>query len=248
MKSAHHHRHRVEGNRTAMIQRIIVTTNLAILITVAGSFLGGNALANVGPVNDTPPTQSSATIRVTEPVTLSHYTYLPFAGRDFPPVVHVPQGEYLFVENWTHRVLGAGCESLTIDFPTYHFDPQSGELTIYAPYGPEPDLPLDDGEVGYLGSGTSLDGVGGGANGSLTKIQGLPLSEDNLTLRYVDESGTVTVDRQGDTITLAAGKTWVSDEEIETWDWLGAECVVTSTHYITNHAFQDRDKITFLPD
>ena len=204
MKSAHHHRGRAEGNRTATIQKIVAITNLAILITVAGSFLGSNARANVGPATDTPPTQSYATIKVTEPVTLSHYTYLPFAGRDFPPVVQVPQGEYLFVENWTHSVLGAGCESLMIDFPAYHFDPQSGELILYPPDGSEPDLALGDSEVGYLGSGTSLGGVGGGATSSLIKIQGLPLSEDDLTLRYVDESGTVTVDRQDDTIKQSA--------------------------------------------
>jgi hypothetical protein len=29
------------------------------------------------------------------------------------------------------------------------------------------------------------------------------------------------------------------------WDWLGAECVVTSSQYIANYAFQDRDKIVY---
>ena len=66
-----------------------------------------------------------------------------------------------------------------------------------------------------------------------------------MTLRYVDDSGAVTLDREGEPIFLEADQTWTSEEETETWDWMSAECVVTSTHHITNFAFQDRGKIVY---
>jgi len=136
---------------------------------------------------------------------------------------------------------------MCIDFPTYHFDPQSGELTIYTTDPPEPALVLDDDDVGYVGSGESLGGVGCGIHSDLTRIQGCPLSKDGITLRYADGAGVITLERQGEVIVLGPDETWISDEETETWDWLGGGCIVTNTHYITNHAFQDRDKIVYSP-
>jgi hypothetical protein len=65
-------------------------------------------------------------------------------------------------------VLGANCEGLCIDFPAYYFDPQSGVLTIYPP---DPTLVLADDEIGYVGSGESLSGVGCGAYSGLTRIR-----------------------------------------------------------------------------
>ena len=82
-----------------------------------------------------------------------------------------------------------------------------------------------------------------GASSHLIRIQWCPWPEDGITLRYVDEAGTVTLEREGEVIVLEADEAWVSDEETEVWDWMNPECVVTSTHYITNYAFQDRDKI-----
>jgi len=79
----------------------------------------------------------------------------------------------------------------------------------------------------------------------LTKIQQCPSSEDDITLHYVDETGAITVEREDKVIVLEPHEVWVSDEEVETWDWLGAGCVVTSTCYITNYAFQDRVKIVY---
>jgi hypothetical protein len=36
-------------------------------------------------------------------------------------------------------------------------------------------------------------------------------------------------------------------DEVEVWDALDADCVVTSTYRITNYAFEDRNKIVFRP-
>jgi hypothetical protein len=182
----------------------------------------------------------SSTIRATGTWTPTWQIHFPLVPRDFPLVVQVPEGQYLFVEYWTRSVLGADCPGLCIDFPTYYFDPQSGELAVYVPLSA-----LDDDDVGYVGSGHSLGGMGCGASSGLTKIRWCPFPQDDITLRYVDETGTITLERESKVIVLGAGEAWVSDEEPETWDWLGTKCVVTSTHYIANYAFQDRNKIVY---
>lgn len=228
------------------MRRLVLVAGVVISITIIGLFLSDDAKAGMEAMEDTSFPFSPSTVRATEVLTLTHWVYLPFACRNFPPLIQVPEGKYLFVEYWTHHVLGANCEGQCIDFPAYHFDPQSGELTIYATDPPEPALVLDDDDVGYIGRGISLGGVGGGANNSLTKIQQSPSSEDGITLHYVDETGVITLEHDGEVIVLGADEVWASDEGIETWDWLGAECVVTSTHYITNYAFQNRDEIIYL--
>jgi len=229
-----------------LMRRLALIAGVVIPIVIIGLLLSddGGVTADIGAVRDVPSPFFSL-VRATEPLTLTYWIYLPFACRNFPPVIQVPEDKYLLVEYWAHSVLGVNCEGLCIDFPTYHFDPQSDELIIYTTLPPEPALVLDNDDIGYIGSGTSLGGVGCGANSDLTKIQRCPLSKDGITLRYVDETGTITLERKSEVIVLGADEVWVSDEEIEIWDWLGAECAVTSTCYITNYAFQDRDKIIF---
>ena len=115
-----------------------------------------------------PTAQSPSTIRAAETLTPTYEVHLPSMYRNFPPVIQVPEGEYLLVEYWTHSLLGTNCEGLCIDFPTYSFDSQSGALTIDLP---DPALVLADDEIGYIGSGESLGGVGCGAFSDLTKIR-----------------------------------------------------------------------------
>ncbi len=227
------------------MKRLILVASVVIPITFIGLLLSndGGVTPGSGEVRDTSSQSSSSTVRATEPLTLTEQIYLSFARRNFPPVVHVPDGEYLLVEYWTHSVLGVNCAGLCIDFPTYHFNPQSGELTVYLP---ESALVLDEDDIGYIGRGESLGGVGCGAISDLTRIQSCPSSIDGITLHHVDETGTITLEHENEIIVLEVGEAWMSDEETEVWDWLGVGCVVTSTDYITNYAFQDRDKITYI--
>ena len=224
----------VKMRRLVLVASVVITPIVLISLLLGSD---GRVTAGIGAVRDTPTQASPSTGRVTETLTPT-YIYLPLVCRNFPLVIQVPEGKYLFVEYWTHSVLGVNCPILCIDFPTYHFDPQSGELTTYTT-----NPPLLDDDVGYIGSGESLGGVGMGASSHLIRIQWCPWPEDGITLRYVDEAGTVTLEREGEVIVLEANETWVSDEETEVWDGMEPECVVTSTHYITNYAFQDRDKI-----
>ncbi len=226
------------------MKRLILVASVVIPITLIGLLLSsdGGVTPGIGQVRDMS-SQSSSAVRATEPLTLTEQIYPPFARRNSPPAIHVPDGEYLLVEYWTHSVLGVNCAGLCIDFPTYHFNPQSGELTVYLP---ESALVLDEDDIGYIGSGESLGGVGSGATSHLTRTQSCPLSIDGITLRCVDETATITIEHESEEIVLEADEAWVSDEETEVWDWLGAGCVVTSTDYITNYAFQYRDKITYI--
>ncbi len=230
------------------MKKLSILASLLIPVVIVAFFLGlGNvskAEASAG-VASGKLSRPSAVIRVTTLFTPTHFVYLPFTCRRFPPAIHVPEGEYLLVEYWTHRVLSANCAGQCIDFPSYYFDPQSGELVIHSPH---PTLALDDADVGYVGRGTSLGGVGGGASSDLSKVEWVPSSQSGITLRYVDESGGVTLEREGEAIVLEPGAVWASDEMVEDWDWLGAGCVVTSTSYVTNYAFQDRDKVVFASE
>jgi hypothetical protein len=230
--------------RTLMLVRRLtlvasVVTPLAIISLLLGS--DGGVTAGIGAARGSPPTLSPPPVIATETFTPTVQIYLPCAYKNFPLIIHVPEGEYLFVEYWTHSVMGVDCPGLCIDFPAYHFDPQSGELTMYSP---DPPL-LSDDDIGYIGSGESLEGLCGGACSRLTTIQSCPVTEDGITLSYVDGTGTVTLEREGEEIVLEAGEAWISDEEVEDWDSMYPGCVVTSTHRITNYAFQERDKIKF---
>jgi hypothetical protein len=251
------------SGETIAVRRLIPVASAVIIIAIIGLFLSNDGKARVG--SDAmvhSPAEYPSTVRATETLTPTSQVYLPFVYRNFPPVqvylpfvyrnfppvIQVPEGEYLLVEYWTHSVLGTNCEGLCIDFPIYYFDSQSGVLTIDPP---DPTLVLADDEIGYVGSGESLSGVGCGACSGLTKIRQCPLTVygagADVTLHYADETGAITLEREGELIALEPGEAWVSDEEIEVWDWNGEGCIVTSTHYITNYAFQDRDKIVYPP-
>lgn len=230
-----------------VVRRLLFIVSVIIVGAVIGLLMEEDAEAGLDVEDGLPVTSFPApfALKSVDPLTLTNHVYLPLACRNRPTGAQVPAGQYLFVEYHKHTVLGAGCESLCIDFPGYAFEPRSGELTIYTTEPPEPALVLNEGEIGYLGTLVSLTGKGCGASGVLTKVQTIPFFQDDLTLRHVDEAGVATLERQDETLVLQPGEGWVSDEEIETWDWLGAGCVVTGTYHITNHAFQDRRKIKY---
>ncbi len=217
-------------------------------IVVTALFLGGCGEARAATAvlagdslgSDTPTLDTKAA------TTLTATVYLPFVCDTTPVAVEVPEGEYLLVESWTHSVLGAGCEGLCIDFPGYSFDVQHGELDVYTTEPPDPALVLGEYDIGFVGSGTSMGGAGCGVSSGLDKVEHCPWSQDGVELRSVNDAGVVTLTVQGETVVLESGGVWTGEEETETWDWLGAGCVVTSTRSISNYGFQDRDTITYI--
>ena len=226
--------------RLVLIAAVMTPIAIVVLLLYSGS----GAAADIAAKDNSP--RFSSAFRVMGTLTLPHKIYLPLESKSFPSPIQVPQGKYLLVEYWTHRVLGMHCHGLCVDFPTYYFDVQSGELDIYTVGTPSPGLVLGDDDIGYAGIGLSISGTGCGVNSHLTKISSCPFSRGNITLYDVDEAGTTSLGREGRIIVLKAGETWLK-EEVETWESNHPQCVITNTHRITNHAFQDRDKITFAP-
>ncbi len=227
--------------KRSIFASIVISGAIIVLLLCYGSQVAADAgVANVSAQF------SSPAAKLTSTFTPSHWIYLPFVGANSPLPIRAPEGQYLLVEYWTHRVMGASCMALCVDFPTYNFDPQSGVL-FYAPVHLDPAMVLGDDDVGYMGSGESIGGLGCGAGSDLTKIASYPSSQDGITLRYADELGTVTLERQGQTTVLEPGETWAGEEQVQVWDWMDPACVVTSTQRLTNYAFQDRDKIVYSP-
>jgi hypothetical protein len=146
---------------------------------------------------------------------------------------------YLFVERWEHQVRGPGCGMMLIDFPTYQFYPDSGILRLYLYFGRNP--LLEDTDVGYCGSGRSVEGHNSGGEASkLLRIVTLPFEVGDLQVRSVDPGGAVLAVRGGEDIALAPGAE-------RRWQWVGngetPGCTVTTTLRVTNYGYQDRSKI-----
>jgi hypothetical protein len=170
-------------------------------------------------------------------------------------------GKYLFIEFWNHET-GSGTLPMTaIDFPHYYFDPDNGTLSINA----SDSITLSTTDLGFIGIGTSLsEAAGMGAASGLTVIDLLPYStkvylytrqadqqtvthmeetrEVTLTLLSAAQNGTISIELDGQTMTLASGKSWMQTVEKDIRDnQYNGHLILTST--LTNHGWQDRAKI-----
>lgn len=99
-----------------LVRRLALVAGVMMLMTVISLLLGsdGGVTAGIRPSRRLSPPPVSAT----ETFTPTVQVYLPCAYKNFPLIIHVPEGEYLFVEYWTHSVMGVDCPGLCIDFPT----------------------------------------------------------------------------------------------------------------------------------
>lgn len=215
------------------------------VVLLAGLYAGHDDRAVAYVANEPPalPLQESApTLSLSDTPTLTHPVYLPSLRKATVPLTETLKTRYLLVEYWTHQHGEENCgPPIFIDFPTYSFHPPSGVLNVY--YG-NPVLEKDD--VGYVGSGDSLSGgLGGGISSYLTTFETCPFTRNEIVLRSFDETGTVFLDRAGEAIILIAGAEWISSTVAAYKDPVTRGCIVTTTHRITNYAFQARDKIEY---
>ena len=173
-------------------------------------------------------------------LTLTQRVYLPFTVFSPLPLTETLKTRYLFVEYWTHEASEGDCgPSLCIDFPSYAFCPETGELGVY--WG-NPELGAED--IGYVGRGRSLGGTNCGEASQLTAFEALPVVVDEVTLSAVEDSGTVSLTRQGEAIRLRPHTYWIS-RTVAVRATVWGSCTVTTTRYIANYAFQDRGKIVY---
>ena len=183
-----------------------------------------------------------------------------------PSTVPAPGGKYLFVEFW-NRVDGTGkLPAMAIDFPAYHFDTRTGSLK---PFGPAQPFTLAPADWGFFGHGTSRAGAAGtGAVSDLAAISNLPTSieialptgsikttsdlpqeewrQANLQLLAVSTDGTLTLEIDGEPVTLPAGEKWSRTTEADVnVDPYNGQLVITSS--LTNYGWQDRARLTGSP-
>jgi hypothetical protein len=173
-----------------------------------------------------------------------------------------PSDKYLFIQYW-NKVAGTGTlPALAIDFPDYGFDPKTGTLS---PFNPNRSITLASTALGFIGHGTSRSGdAGTGAVSSLDTIDQLPYSIDvgmftgsvnlqagpnmeetkpvGLKVLSVAEDGTISIELDNQTITLAPGQSWTQTVEagVNEGQYKG---LLTMTSTLTNYGWQDRSKI-----
>lgn len=156
---------------------------------------------------------------------------------------HTPLANYVLVESWQHRFYADACGDILLDFRVYEFQPQDGSLSIYA-FLTGKNLTLNPDDFGYIGNGFSLGGAGSGVNSDLTKFRAYPVKlNKKTTLKRIDEAGMITLDYQDEVMQLEANSRWVISETVKQPNPANKNCIVTTTHYIDNHAFQRRAKI-----
>ncbi len=170
--------------------------------------------------------------------------------------------KYLFIQYW-NKVDGTGkLPALAIDFPDYRFDPKTGTLSHF---NPTRAITLASTAWGFIGHGTSRSGdAGTGAVSSLSTIDQLTYSIDvamftgsinlqagpnmeetksvGLKILAVAEDGTISIELDNQTITLAPGQSWTQTVEagVNEGQYTG---LLTLTSTLTNYGWQDRSMI-----
>ena len=165
----------------------------------------------------------------------------------------IPSDQYAFVERWIEISQGS---SMFIDFPTYHFDPNTGALA--------PDIvppgrwfPLEDFtqlKVAY-GRGTSRTGQAGtGANSRVFAVTELPFTEPPkedadvaVTIEGIDAYGVAYLLRGDQSIVLQPGEEWTWEGK-STIDWSGNRLEMVVKERISNFGLLDKAGIQLIKD
>ncbi|MCB0163712.1 MAG: hypothetical protein KDI79_05770 [Anaerolineae bacterium] len=216
---------------------LAVISGLVGLVTLVSFFyyinpsLAGGGLATRPVVDRSPRFEPTIEIMATQNI------YLPLVQKISPPLNETLKEKYLLVEHWTTEEWSSGCPGLIIDFPTYYFDTQTGDLFITV------NPVLMSTNMGYMGYGTSLTGASGGINSNLARFEAAPYTVSDTTLHAVTASGQITMTHKNEAIVLLPGTNWVSPPIIDSGAMGIPECVITATHRLTNYGFQERSRI-----
>lgn len=155
----------------------------------------------------------------------------------------VPDGEYLFVEDFTVNDgvstsdTGLCPYGAMIDFPGYsHAD---GGLSIYG------GIAEDEGLIGFAGYGMANQGaMGGGVSSQLVPIQGLPFAfpSGSPIIHSAYSDGTIVAEIGGSVFLLAPGEAWVARWEGDP----SPDCHAVSVTRFTNFGLLPREAIDGL--
>jgi len=173
---------------------------MAVLVTLLLAACGQGTATSMASPSPIQRSQSSATPSLTHPSNA---------------VWSLPVEKYVFVEHWIELYNYSGY----LDFPTYAFSRESGELKPYiVPSGrwfPLSDLtPLKV----VIGNGISVESGGSGARSEIiavtelpftnTWLSGLESGDAEIILENVDTQGVVYLQRNGEPIELHPGENW----------------------------------------
>jgi len=179
--------------------------------------------------------------------------------------------QYVFLEQHksVHSELIKGyCGHMCVDFPTYVYYPETKELygSIMGDYDPDTDKvtnnEITNKTMMLLGMGESHSGdASSGAGTGLVEIHNLPQVEYNLTVKSIDEDGTVHFTYKDSSMVLAPDKEWskliiemdttIYDEyDPETDMIVGDTNIVKWTYHdrVTNWGLLEKDQFGSLED
>lgn len=153
--------------------------------------------------------------------------------------------QYLFLEQHTvvSGVLISGPEppSLQIDFPTYKFHEESGQLDGIFNFS------VDDNLKMIYGSGTSLTGTaGGGAATGLAGVYEIPYVRGSFELLKLDDAGNVVFMYNDEVHNLKPGEEWTDESTRLDTVMVDNEISIseiTTNERITNFGLQDKANI-----
>lgn len=138
---------------------------------------------------------------------------------------------FIFVEQ-RQTVQGTSTSgTIYIDFPTYYCYPSTQQITSQTP------LTLTEATKMIGGKFLSISGFGGGISSSLTLSDTLSVGPFTAST-----DGTVTVDYNGASFTLAPGQSWSETTQLSTF--LGLSGTFTSVVTINNYGIWPKANIT----
>jgi len=154
--------------------------------------------------------------------------------------------QYLFLEQHTSKsgelISGPVPPILQIDFPTYTFDEETGELNGVIDFEINSSLKM------IYASGTSLSGTaGGGSATGLSGVYEVPYERESFELLKLDEDGTVVIIYDDEVLSLAAGEEWINTStrlDTTTVDNEISISAITTSNRITNYGFQYQSDIS----
>lgn len=165
----------------------------------------------------------------------------------------IPTDKYVFIERWI-EIYEDSAMSVYIDFPTYSFDQNSGELKpdIVPPGRWFPLQDLTNLKVVY-GRGTSRAGQAGmGAQSQVFALTELPFTEPQehdtevmVTIESIDGDGIAYLRRAGQQIVLHPGEQWTWDGK-SAIEWGGVKSEILSKERISNFGVLDKSRIELI--
>lgn len=171
----------------------------------------------------------------------------------------IQEGKYLFVCYWIHTEGTGNLPVIFIDFPTFSFDAETGNLKLHSRFAKD----LTKYQLGFFGMGQSRSGAAGsGIASRLIPINYLPFTtvvfrfidfEDEeeiyeriiFTIKQISMDGTIEVEIADMCLSLRAGEKWehVVEKDVETSLGIGH---IKVSHSLTNYGWLDRNKIVAL--